>query len=90
MVRKGIDLARPQVRSGSRPEIWHQIDLIAYRGNGSCECEDFEIRHRRDLEQGAEPGPEHRCKHIEEARAELLDHAIKQLARTLPHHTPPA
>lgn len=90
MVKPGSDLARPQVRSESRHETWHQVDLIAYRGNGACECEDFEFHHRRDLEQGAAPGPEHRCKHIDEARAALLEHAIRQLSKTLPHHTPPA
>lgn len=90
MVRAGTDLARPQVRSGSRPELWHQIDLLAYRLNGSCECEDFEIRHKAELQRGATPGPATRCKHIEEARAELLEHALKQLARTLPHHQPAA
>lgn len=90
MVKQGTDLARPLVRSASRKELWHQIDLLAYRQNGSCECEDFEIRHKPELQRGATPGPSTRCKHIEEARADLLTRALNQISKTLPHHEPAA
>ena len=89
MIRRGIDLLRPEVKSLTR-EHWHQIDLGAYRGNGSCECEDFEHRCRRKLEMGAPPSPSTKCQHIIEAREALLNETIDRLRETLPAITPPA
>lgn len=73
----------PEVASHSRPGLWHQVILDAYRGNGSCECEHFVCRLERELAMGAEPGDATRCQHIVEARAELLDATIQRIAAVM-------
>lgn len=59
-------------RPGVKP---YMVDLLAYRFNGSCDCPDFRDYHekRTRLENGADPHPALRCKHIERARAWKLE-----------------
>lgn len=90
MIKLGTDILRPEVTSKSRPSVWHQVDLAAYRGNGGCECETFEARMRKKLEQGAPPSNAFRCSHIMEARESLADIVISRLATQLPTHLPAA
>lgn len=77
--------AHLEVQSRSRRTLWHLVDLTAYRGSGSCECEDFVCRHEPELQRGHPPGADVRCKHIEEAREHLLDAVIRQLSKPGPN-----
>lgn len=89
MIRNGPDALRPLVKSKTR-DVWHQIDLAAYRGNGSCECEDFEFHRKPLLQAGGLAQDSNRCQHIILARADLLNEVIERLAETLPKHEPAA
>lgn len=67
------------VRSASRPRIVHIVDLAEHGGNGGCSCEQFTIRIRPHLDEGAAPTERHRCKHIRAAREYLADRAIRSI-----------
>ena len=71
----------------------HRVDLSHYRGNGSCDCEDFQIAKRalfkgerlskrQCLERGQIPLPSLECKHIKSAKRflcfRLLNHMIEK------------
>ena len=49
------------------------VDLGAYKGNGQCDCKDFQCRHQPKLERGAAPHPSRRCFHVKLARAYLCN-----------------
>ena len=58
---------RFEVRSESRPNIWHLVDLEEFGFNGACGCERFQFvelpKLRRDREE-ARPQRTRRCTHI--------------------------
>lgn len=43
------------------------VDLLENRGNGKCDCPDFQTRRQHNLKAGHR-GPECQCKHIRAAR----------------------
>lgn len=76
-------LSRSRRKAGEQK--WHTVNLLAFRLNGDCECEQFECRLKPLLQKGDAPCEALRCHHIEEARAQLLDDVLKQLAVGTPH-----
>lgn len=64
------------VDSHSRTGVQHAVELEHYNGNGSCTCENFSFALERHLRGGAKPCDKLRCRHIKEARAQLVDDII--------------
>lgn len=72
---------RWRVKSLSRPEIEHVVDLDAWAGNGACSCEHFEFRLAPLLRDGAtRGGAATRCGHIMVARDAFTNHMIQILS----------
>lgn len=69
-----------RVSSNSRPGQKHRVELEDYRWNGSCACEAFGFRYRKELENGSKPSNSLRCEHIKAARAHVLDNVLPKLA----------
>ena len=64
-----IESLRFRVRSDSRPEMHHLVDLTAYWGVGWCDCEDFKCHKEPEVSKGIPSNPEDfACKHIKAAR----------------------
>jgi hypothetical protein len=72
------------VQSSTRLNLQHRVELDAYAGNGACGCENFEIKCRGKLENGAKKSAGLRCRHIRAARDfwcdEILQAVIRQAA----------
>jgi hypothetical protein len=80
IVRRYDSNLRYFVRSRSRPEVEHLVELDKWDGNGACMCENFRFDRLRRLKAGATPCEHTRCWHIERAREWLVDKLIRQLA----------
>lgn len=70
---------RWRVRSHTRPEIEHVVDLDAFAGNGACSCEHFEFRLAPLIRDGITGGKATRCGHIMVAREAFANHMIQIL-----------
>ena len=73
------ELLRFRVRSDrdGRPYL---VDLAAFKGNGTCECQDFQIRKLPELLKGVQGfGVSAQCKHIRRARDFFTDEIIQKL-----------
>ena len=66
------------VRSETRKEIEHLVNISARGGNGDCSCEAFQFRHVPNLKRGMAVS---RCKHIKAAREAFTDYIIKTLEK---------
>lgn len=71
---------RFNVRSASRPDIVHLVDLIEYNGNGACSCEEFEFRLAPRLKEGSQPNAVWECRHIRRAKRRLVEIVIRTIA----------
>lgn len=67
------------VRSASRPNLLHRVDLECYAGNGECGCERFEFAMRGHLDSGAVPGPRYQCRHIRDAKRFFADLMLERI-----------
>lgn len=79
----GGELFRYHVRSRSRAEVLHVVDLESFRWAGECSCEAFCFRYKPELERGAQPDDSLRCVHIRACRAYVLDNVLPKLAGAL-------
>lgn len=73
------------VRSQTRAEVSHLVDLTAWRGrdgtcNGRCSCEHFVMRLEPKLRKGSQPSTLFRCTHIELARDKFLTIMLAKVA----------
>lgn len=69
------------VKSLSRPEMQHVVDLEAFHGNGACSCEHFEFRLAPLLRDGiGRAGSATRCGHILVAREAFTNHMVQLLS----------
>lgn len=72
---------RWRVKSLSRPDIEHVVDLDSWAGNGACSCEHFEFRLAPLLRDGApRGGSATRCGHILVARDAFTNHMVQILS----------
>lgn len=83
MVTPFDNVLRYHVKSRSRREVEHVVDLELYGGNGACSCENFTYRCEPHLKKGAQPGDNLRCRHILQARAKLVDDVIRQATESM-------
>lgn len=83
MVTPFDNVLRYHVKSRSRREVEHVVDLELYGGNGACSCEHFSYRLEPFLKKGAKPADNLRCRHIREARAKLTDDVVRQAAESM-------
>jgi len=88
---------RYRVPSATNPHETYLVDLTDYRGNGSCQCKDFDCRLRPFLSRLVEPAeagrqmPEIRrgkdeadwlrCTHIIAARRKFTDEVLQRIAQ---------
>lgn len=59
------------VKSHSRPDVIHRVDLGCYCGAGRCGCEHFATKINPKLRDGTKPAPYLECRHIRKARRYL-------------------
>lgn len=70
------ELLRFHVRSEDDPEVEYLVDLAECGGNGWCGCWDFEFRRFPAWKRERKASTDTRCKHLDAARAYLLDALI--------------
>lgn len=80
-----FDVLSHSRRKPGAEQKWHTVNLLAYRRNGSCECEHFQCRLEPELQRGEPPSEALRCHHIEEAREQLLQDVLNALAKGTAH-----
>ncbi len=68
------------VKSGSRGDVWHLVDVLAWTGFGECSCEHYHFHIRPELAAGR---CAKRCKHIDAAREAFTDFMIQLLSSKL-------
>lgn len=73
------------VRSGSKRDVKHLVDLEEFGGNGQCSCEQFRFRLQPRLAEETA-----RCKHILAARERFTDDCIDAMSRTVGKRRPGA
>jgi hypothetical protein len=69
---------RFHVRSNSRPDFLHLVDLQANRMVGWCSCEDWQARRGPALRERL-PAEDCRCHHIRAVREWLLNKFLDQI-----------
>jgi hypothetical protein len=67
--------------SQSRPETAYAVDINAYNGLGSCECDDFRFRRYPRWKTVRQPFDVLRCRHLRRVRTHVLDQIIKFYAK---------
>lgn len=70
------------VKSHSRPDQVHLVDLLAHHQNGECTCEGFMghySKQAKQIQETSQAGDRTRCIHIRIARAFLLEQVLNQL-----------
>lgn len=72
-----------EVRSQTRREIWHRVELEGYGFNGECGCENFGFHHRPKLLQSIrdKTPTKSRCYHINRALKFHAELSIRVIAR---------
>ena len=69
------------VRSSSRSERFHRVDMEEFDCSGMCSCEDFDFRCYGKLASGKTPTIDLECKHIHSVRRWISFHYTNHLAR---------
>lgn len=73
---------RMLVKSHSRPDQVHLVDLMAFHRNGECTCEGFMghcSRKAKKIQDPSQASDKTRCIHIRIARAFLFDQVLNRL-----------
>lgn len=76
------------VKSASRPDIQHLVDLSGYNTNGECSCEHFCMRIQPNLSRQTKvtPSPKTQCRHIRAVREERLNSWLTAFVNKEKHH----
>lgn len=74
---------RFQVRSKSRPDQYHLVDLVAYNGAGECSCIRFDTVCRPLILKTGSLPPSKRCRHIKAGREMAMTLTLREY---LAHH----
>lgn len=69
------------VESRKEPGKFYLVNLLAFRGNGDCECGDFLHKFEARLERGEALSDYTRCFHIVAARLFMADEVVRVLMR---------
>jgi hypothetical protein len=66
------------VESWSEPDLPRRVELVAFGGNGACDCPDFTITRRENIKRGAPLfSGDTMCGHIFACRDYLINEILK-------------
>ncbi len=74
--------SRWHVKSDTRPDIVHLVDVLENNGFGQCSCEHHQFRIQPEIDGGRVAGLA-RCKHLEMSREAFADFMIQRLLSPL-------
>lgn len=71
-----------RVPSFTKPGVTYRVDLLAHRGAGECECEDWRYNRQTAVLSGQPHGTRlTMCRHVRDARRDFLNGLLERMAR---------